>query len=215
MFDFAKIWKRYSFVVLLAFLLGGLFDFRIALFAVVCMVGPVVVAFFRGRFWCGNVCPRGSFFDTLVAKIARAKSPPAFLRSYAFRFLVIACMFTVMGFGLYRSDGSPFAIGQVIYRLIFVTTLVGVVLALFYNRRAWCAFCPMGTLASIVSRARARKGLRLLGVSSSCVSCSLCQKKCPVGIAPHAHKGDSLADPDCIQCGVCVEACPKRAVGYN
>jgi polyferredoxin len=123
-------------------------------------------------------------------------------------------MFAVMGFGVYRSDGSLFGIGQVIYRLIFVTTVVGVILSLVYNRRTWCAFCPMGTLASLVSRFGARRGTRLLNVSSSCVSCSLCQKKCPVGIAPHAHKGDSLAHPDCIQCGICAATCPKKAIGY-
>lgn len=211
---FAKVWKRFSFVFLIAFLVGGLFDFRIALFAVVCMIAPVAVSIFRGRFWCGNVCPRGSFFDTLVAKIERGKTPPAFVRSYAFRLAVIACMFTVMGFGVYRSEGSLLEIGQVVYRLIFVTTVVGVVLSLFYNRRTWCAFCPMGTLASFVSRFSARTGKRLLSVSSSCVSCSLCQKKCPVGIVPHAYKGDHLADPDCIQCGICAATCPKKAIGY-
>ena len=56
---FLKWWKRYSFVLLIAFVLAGIIDIRFATAAVICMVAPIIVSVFNGRFWCGNLCPRG------------------------------------------------------------------------------------------------------------------------------------------------------------
>jgi len=209
----AKIWKKLSFLVLFAFLAGGLYDFRIALFALACMAGPVAVSVFRGRFWCGNVCPRGSLFDSVLSKVGMGRKIPGVLRSRAFRALVIVVMFATFGVGAYHSGGSAYGIGQVLYRMIFCTTLVGAALSLVYSHRSWCAFCPMGSLASLV--ARRKKSARVLRVAPSCVSCKLCHKECPLGLVPHEYKGDLLSHPDCIQCGACVLVCPKKAIGYK
>lgn len=209
----ARLWKQYSFAVLLVFLVSGLFDFRIALFATICMIGPVAVSLFKGRFWCGNVCPRGSFYDTLISRISRGKKVPAFLKTAFFRSFVVIVLFTVLVSGIYRSDGSLHEIGFVFYRIIFVTTLIGVLLSLVYNHRVWCNFCPMGTFASIASRLG--KNATVLQVSDTCVECGLCEKKCPLNLVPSDYKGDSLSHPDCIQCGLCVQACPKKAIGYS
>jgi ferredoxin-type protein NapH len=39
-----KLWKKYSFLALIAFVILGLFDFRIAIAAIICMVAPVIVS---------------------------------------------------------------------------------------------------------------------------------------------------------------------------
>jgi hypothetical protein len=36
-----------------------------------------------------------------------------------------------------------------LYSMMFTTTIIGLVLALFYKARTWCAICPMGTLSSL------------------------------------------------------------------
>ncbi|WP_083768468.1 4Fe-4S binding protein [Thermosediminibacter oceani] len=33
------------------------------------MIPPVLTAFFKGRMWCGRFCPRGSFFDHVLARL--------------------------------------------------------------------------------------------------------------------------------------------------
>lgn len=208
-----KLWKKYSFAILIAFILLGLLDLRFAIIAIICMLAPVFVSIFKGRFWCGNLCPRGSFYDSVVSKFSGKKRPPKFFKSYYFRAVILTIMMTVFISGIYKNWGDLYGIGMVFYRLIVVTTVIGVVLSLVYNHRTWCNFCPMGTLASIVSKFKRNKNV--LQVSNSCVSCKICEKKCPLGIVPYSYKGNLLSHPDCIQCGKCAVACPKTAIGYD
>ena len=210
---FLVLWKKYSFVVLMMFILLGLFDARIALLAIICMVAPIIVSLFKGRFWCGNLCPRGIFYDNVVSKFSNKRKVPKFLKSYYFRAIVFVGMMTMFGLGIKQNLGNLYGIGMVFYRMIVVTTIIGIVLSLFYNHRTWCNFCPMGSVASIISKFK--KSKKVLQVSSSCVSCKMCEKKCPLGIVPYEYKGDILSHPDCIQCGQCVSVCPKNAVGYD
>ncbi|BCN31350.1 4Fe-4S binding protein [Anaeromicropila herbilytica] len=208
-----KLWKKYSFTVLFTFILIGLFDVRIGLLAILCMIAPVIVSIFKGRFWCGNLCPRGSFYDNVVSKFSQHKNVPKLLKSYPFRLVVLTLMMTMFTLGMKKNWGDFYGMGMVFYRMIVITTIIGVVLSLFYNQRTWCHFCPMGTLASLISKVRKNKNV--LQVSSGCVSCKICEKKCSLGIVPYEYKGDVLSHPDCIQCGKCVVACPKKAIGYD
>ena len=208
-----NLWKKYSFILLIGFVFLGLIDLRFALAAVVCMIAPVVVSIFKGRFWCGNLCPRGNFYDNVVSKFSNKKNPPKFFKSYYFRAVVLIIMMTMFTLGIKENWGNLYGIGMVFYRIIVVTTIIGIILSLFYNHRTWCNFCPMGTLASIVSKLRKNKNV--LQVSNSCVSCKVCEKKCSMGIVPYDYKGDVLSHPDCIQCGKCVTVCPRKAIGYD
>lgn len=181
--------------------------------AIICMVAPILVSFFKGRYWCGNLCPRGNFYDNIVSKFSNTKKVPNILKSKLFRVMVIIIMMIIFGAGIKANWGNLYGIGMVFYRMIVLTTIIGVGLSFFYNQRTWCHFCPMGTMASYV--ARLRKSKRVLRVSPSCVSCKICEKKCPLGLVPYDYKGDILSHPDCIQCGKCVNVCPKNAIGYD
>jgi ferredoxin-type protein NapH len=208
-----NLWKKYSFIVFFAFVVLSLFDFRIAIAAIICMIAPIVVSLFKGRFWCGNLCPRGSFYDHVVSKFSNNKKVPRFLKSRLFRGFMVVLMLSMFAFGIYTNWGNLYGIGMVFYRIIVVTTIVGIILSLFYNHRTWCHFCPMGTIASVI--ARFRKSKRVLQISSACVSCKICEKKCPLGVVPYDYKENLLSHPDCIQCGRCVSTCPRKAIGYD
>lgn len=211
--NFLSLWKKYSFTMLIGFLLIGLIDLRFAIVAIICMIAPIIISIFRGRYWCGNLCPRGNFYDNIVSKFSNKKKVPQFLKSYYFRTLVLIVMMTMFTLGIKQNWGNLYGIGMVFYRIIAVTTIIGIILSLIYNQRTWCNFCPMGTIASVISKFR--KSKNLLHVSASCVSCKLCEKKCPLGLVPYDYKGNILSHPDCIQCGQCAKVCPKKAIGYN
>ena len=210
---FFKLWKKYSFIILIGFLLLGVMDLRFAVVAIICMIAPIIVSIFKGRYWCGNLCPRGNFYDNVVSKFSNKRKAPKFFKSYYFRALVFIVMMTMFTLGVKKNWGNLYSIGMVFYRIIVVTTIIGVILSLIYNHRSWCNFCPMGTVASVVSKFR--KSKKVLHVSGSCVSCKLCEKKCPLGLVPYDYKDNILSHPDCIQCGQCVKVCPKKAIGYN
>ena len=46
--------------IIIAYILLGWFFPVIGLLALICMIGPVLTSIFKGRWWCGHVCPRGN-----------------------------------------------------------------------------------------------------------------------------------------------------------
>lgn len=206
-------WKKYSYWVLLAFLVGSLFDFRLSLAAIICMAAPVISAVFKGRYWCGNMCPRGSFYDNIAVKFSRGRRVPYVLKSVYFRVFVFVFMMFMFAAGIKQNWGNAAGIGFVFYRMIVVTTIIGMVLAAVYNQRTWCHFCPMGSMAALT--AWFRKSKKVLRVEESCISCRMCEKKCPLGLVPYEYKGRVLSHHDCIQCGKCADICPKKSIGYG
>ncbi len=120
--------QPYLFWILLAFLAVGFVYPAIGLVAIVCMLAPVIIAPFKGRFWCGNWCPRGSFYDHALARLSPKRPIPPFFRSKGLRVFMLAFIMTVFSVQTYYAWGDLAAMGLVFINLIFVTTVVGVIL---------------------------------------------------------------------------------------
>lgn len=206
--------QKNLFWVLLVFLAIGLVYPAIGVIALICMLAPVAVSFYKGRFWCGNFCPRGSFFDNVLSRISPKKPIPPIFRSTGLRVFMLFLIMAVFSIQMYYAWGSLSAIGMVFIRIILVTTLVGIVLGMLYHQRTWCSFCPMGTLSSWVSTWKKPMPIR---AADSCVGCNLCSKVCPMQLAPSSAKGDAngFAAGDCLKCGICVDKCPKKSLSFN
>lgn len=71
--------------ILLIYLVVGYFYPVVGLIAFICMIGPVSMSVFKGRYWCGHICPRGSYYEKLISKVSRNRPIPAFLRGRFFR----------------------------------------------------------------------------------------------------------------------------------
>lgn len=206
--------QPYLFWILLVFLAVGIVYPAVGVIALICMLAPVVVSFYKGRFWCGNFCPRGSFYDNVLAKFSPQKPIPPIFKSTGLRVFMVLFIMAVFSVQMYSAWGDLSAMGAVFIRIILITTLVGIGLGLLYHQRTWCSFCPMGTMASWVSSMK--KPMPLM-VADSCVNCKLCTKVCPMQLAPYTAKGsaEGFTHSDCLKCGRCVDKCPKKALSFD
>jgi polyferredoxin len=164
---------------------------------------------FRGRWFCGNLCPRGSLVDFWVSRISKKKRIPGTLQSLWIR---LPIFFLLMGFLVYRitsiigGQNTFEKIGMVFVTMCFVTTAIAVLLGSFLSPRTWCSFCPMGT----VQRLLGGKRYQLKLMEEKCIKCNKCEKVCPMQLKIRENE----TKPDCIKCGRCISACPKGALKF-
>lgn len=201
--------------ILLAYLVVGYFYPVIGFLAIICMIAPVAFAVRKGRWWCGNGCPRGNFYDRVLAKYSPHKPIPAFVRSRGFRIFMVLFIFTMFGIQMYRAWGNWNDMGRVFWTIILITTIVGVTLSFIYAPRTWCSFCPMGTLSSWVTpkAGRLHANYHRITVGEKCTTkCKLCSAVCPMQLSPYQSRNDEsgFLHPDCIKCGRCVKGCPLK-----
>ncbi len=201
--------------ILIAYLAIGYFYPVIGLLALICMIAPVAFAVRRGRWWCGNACPRGNFYDRVLSKYSPHRPIPAFVRTFGFRLFMVCFIFAMFGIQMYFAWGDWNAMGRVFWTIILVTTVVGVTLSFIYAPRTWCSFCPMGTLSSWVTPREGKlpEKYRRIFVSSTCqMKCKSCARVCPMQLTPYDSRGNATGylHSDCIKCGKCAVACPIK-----
>lgn len=100
--------------------------FMLLVFAAIFLSSPL-----RGRWFCGNLCPRGSLVDFWISKISKKKKIPGTLRSLWVR---LPIFFVLMGFMVYRITSTIGSfdtfekIGMIFVTMCLVTTAVAVLL---------------------------------------------------------------------------------------
>jgi len=176
------------------------------------MITGIAGSFSHGRYVCGNLCPRGSFFDRLLTHVSLRRHIPSAFRNTWFRVIVLAAL---MGFMVYRIAQDPASWrhwGRVFWLMCAVTTGIGVVLGIAIHPRAWCSFCPIGTLQSFIGGRK--RPLRI--DPALCIECRLCERACPFDLPVMSHKPAGIVrEPDCLRCSECVAACPKQALSFR
>lgn len=176
--------------------------FMLLVFGAIFLIAP-----FRGRWFCGNLCPRGSFNDFWVGKITRKNRIPKFLRTYRVRIPLFILMMVFMGYRLFNTHGLVNQIGMVFVIMCLVTTSIALFAGTAFSPRTWCTFCPMGTVQNIIGGDK----YQLQVDKSKCIDCNKCEKICPMQL--EVHTADKK--PDCIKCGRCVTACPTHALEFK
>lgn len=193
-------------ILVLIVSIGGIFYPKLGYFLLLVFASLMVIAPFRGRWFCGNLCPRGSFVDFWLAPLSRKlKIPPRF-RSMRLRVPIFVALMGFMIFRIMQTEGMVDRIGMVFVTLCIITTSIAILFGVVIAPRTWCSFCPMGTL----QRAMGGKRYQLKVDVQKCIDCGICQKVCPMQLPAN----EILDKPDCIKCGRCVEACPKHALSF-
>jgi len=194
-------------MIVLIVSIGGIFYPKLGYILLLVFATLLIIAPFRGRWFCGNLCPRGSFVDFWLAPLSRKLKIPSFLRSMWIR---IPIFIALMGFMIYRllgTQGVVDRIGMVFVTLCIITTSIAILFGVIIAPRTWCTFCPMGTLQRIMGGSKYQ--LKLDG--DLCIDCKRCQKVCPMQL--QVFEIQDL--PDCIKCGRCIDACPKDALSFH
>jgi polyferredoxin len=219
-----RTWRKIAIGVLVAVVIGGLFYPPLGLVAAAMMVTLLVLSLFRGRYWCGNLCPRGAFLDIIVRKISPERNFPKWARSLWLRVTVLVLLMSGFTWSLANlpitnaeevAGGVYGLVGAVFVRLCLITTLGAIFLAVVSQHRAWCAVCPMGTMQNIFDRAATKvtnRG-RIATEAEECRDCGVCEKACPMDIPVREYmEAGEIHHPDCLRCGECVDACPTTAL---
>jgi len=202
--------------IIFAYIIIGWFYPIIGLLALICMIGPVVTSIWKGRYWCGHICPRGNMYDRLLSKYSPHRPIPRFVRTFGFRLFMVFFIFTM--FGIQLSFAQSWAdVGRVFWTIIVMTTIVGIILSFIYAPRTWCSFCPMGSISRWVAPKKAPlpKAFTRVHVSDACEEkCKMCARVCPMQLTPYESRGNQLGylHPDCLKCGKCSKVCPLKIV---
>lgn len=173
------------------------------------IVTLLVTGIYRGRWFCGNLCPRGSFSDFMISKISRNEKIPDTFKKMWLRIPILFALMSLMSFRLANviaAGATIDKIGMIFVIMCAVTTLIALSLGIFINPRNWCSFCPMGTLQRWFGGTR----YQLVLNESKCAGCRICHKVCPMQleVTEPGHK------PDCIKCSKCIAICPKDALKF-
>ncbi len=193
-------------IIVIIVSIGGIFYPKLGYFLLLVFASLMLIAPFRGRWFCGNLCPRGSFVDFWLAPISRRVKIPSILRSMWFRVPVFFALMGFMVFRIIQTQGIVDRVGMVFVTLCILTTSVAIFFGVAIAPRAWCSFCPMGTL----QRALGGSKYQLKVDRQLCIECKKCEKVCPMQLPVSEIK----ENPDCIKCARCVEACPEGALGF-
>jgi polyferredoxin len=51
-------------------LIGGLYNSALGYLVVAMMAIFLTLSFFKGGYWCWNLCPRGAFLDIILSKVS-------------------------------------------------------------------------------------------------------------------------------------------------
>lgn len=143
----------WSWILMVLFFILSIFNIYFALLGLICMAAPLYhVSKGRGKINCSHYCPRGSLFGKFFPHISMNKSLPLWVRSHWFKNIVLIFMFSVLGYGIYKSGGSIKNISTAVFRLIVMSTVVGTLLGIFFKPRSWCQVCPMGHVTGVISK---------------------------------------------------------------
>lgn len=221
--------RKYGWMITVLVAIGGRWEPKLGLVVVLIMAGLVATSFFKGRYWCGNICPHGSLFDSLLP-ISNNKKIPQFFKSKAFitGFLVFFMWNFTNKILKIASFWGTFdfldKVGFVFSNTYLMVMVVGGLLAVFVTPRTWCQFCPMGTMQKMSYFAGdkigiAKKTNQKVTIESldMCKSCGKCEKVCPFQLAPYKefNEDNQFDDINCIKCSTCVAACPVKILSIQ
>lgn len=222
--------RKYGWIFTLMVAIGGLWYPKLGLLVIPVMLTLISLSFLKGRYWCGNFCPHGSLFDSLLHPISRNKKIPKFFKSKVFGYLfLIFFAFNLMRkiisvSALYGSMMFWDKLGFIFVASYLMVTVVGGSLSILISQRTWCNFCPMGMMQMLsyklgkVLKINKRTDQKITVASKAlCHTCGKCSRVCPMQLTPYLEFSDQnqFDHEKCLRCSTCVVNCPAGILSLN
>ena len=154
------IFRSIVWVMLPLTILVGWFYPLLGFIVLFCMFSGITIAFFKGKFWCAWLCPRGSFLDKFLSPFSLKGAGHSFLQNNVLRIIVLVLLMSLMALQVYRAWPNINSIGTVMVILLTATTLLAILLGTFLHPRSWCSICPVGTISGWISNNKTVKKKR-------------------------------------------------------
>jgi len=171
-----------------------------------------------GRFFCGWICPLGSFIDA-VDKVSARKPKwikAAGIKYYLLLIIILAATgglsvawvldpmsWAARTWGIFsrKSDSLNTAWFFMVFLILF--SILG-------GRRAFCRMlCPLGAALAVIARFSRFSFKR----SDTCSDCGTCAFDCRMA-AIDPDNGE-ISKSECIQCQTCVDSCKMNALEFD
>ena len=138
-------------------LISGLFYPVLGYLVVAMMVSLLILSYFKGRYWCWNLCPRGAFLDIVMSKASLNKPLPKIFLKQWFRWSVFTLFIMFLAYRLYIAGLNFLAIGSVFVVMCIISTIISIIIGVAKKHRGWCVICPMGTLQDQISKTNKKR----------------------------------------------------------
>ncbi len=205
------------------FIAGGELLKKLEISNIFLFVSVTILAIVLSRFFCGWICAFGAL-QGIFGRLGRAIFKKRFtvpakldavLRYLKYVILALILIWTWQAgtlvirpydpWAAYGHLSAGFAEVWAEFTVGIVILVLSLVLSMLYER-AFCKYvCPLGAFNAILGRIPL---FRIKREASTCTSCSLCNKSCPMNI--EVMKADKIDSPECISCMECVTVCPTK-----
>lgn len=157
-----------------------------------------------GRWACSWICPLG-IIEELLYKIPLSKKMQSLPYDKQLRKIKYVIFFLLLIFvPLVFMPNKERLHGVFLFLKIFGFSTI-FVLSLFVYRPFCKYLCPFGVFLGFFNKI---SPFRYRIDSCTCNKCSLCMRKCKMGVTPYLNPNDM----ECIRCGKCILKCPRKAL---
>lgn len=188
-----------------------------------------ISSLFFGRAFCGWLCP-GSGIQLCCGAVTSKKAQNGKSR-YVKYFIFVPWLLTIIALLLwaggiktidllFMTHNSMPMLTIEGYMVYFGIILAFVILSLTLGTRTFChMFCWMAPLMVIGTKIKEKlnyPSLRLFAQPDRCTGCTLCSKKCPMGLdVMQMVQTNNTKNSECILCGECADNCRFHAISLG
>ncbi|SNR98955.1 4Fe-4S binding domain-containing protein [Anaerovirgula multivorans] len=145
----------WSWTLMMLFFTLAIVDIRFGILGLLCMGTPLYLAIRGGgRIHCAKYCPRGSMFGTFLQKISLKNNLPKSLKTNAVKNIMLAWMIGMFSISLIRAGGDFAKTAFAIFRMMSISTIVGIIMGIIFQPRSWCTVCPMGYATGLIEKSQ-------------------------------------------------------------